>query len=605
MGRALRQRRAAVPGSCRLYCYEKRKEAPGGRRIDASQVGQLVTIFRGRPLAIELHGGEPLTAGRDHLAELLRELAAQPSVVRVSLQTNGVQLDEGWLDMFDAVYPQLRIGISLDGDPDGNTWRVGYDGQPTYPRVAAALRLLSKRGRSVGIISAVTPRLLGRAAQVLDHLASFPAVNAVSLVPCFDATVTRATASPTGRISRSRQLQHRAVAGPVGPAWAVTPDEYTQFVLAAGVHWVQAGLSRRMKLEPVVSTLRRLRGLDTTFCHFSNLKCDHVFTLYPDGRLGSCDELSWPAAGLGNLDTLRDETAVAAAQAGSVLLGRGRSLMARCVSCSYRDTCGGGCIATRLRYAGVDDEDAYCRYRMRLVDGVAALLAQPADPAGVWCQRVRWRPRHPNTMLDVAGLLARWDDPTASRVAVQVRRSAHGNINTIGQPGVHEADDLDPIHPQWRAAIEDGVWPLVDAVTSRWGAVTYDSCQGHDYPGLDLAPAARRVGILPRDRGEYAAIAAALCRAVSEAAPLLEAPVRVGIGRSQLTCVKTGRRIPVLDLHLEPDLRHGWPAYFAAVDQATAVVAGCLNGTRPAPEAGCACPLPALAPRPAASVGAL
>ena len=126
-----------------LYCYEKRKEAPGGRRIDASQVGQLVTIFRGRPLAIELHGGEPLTAGRDHLAELLRELAAQPSVVRVSLQTNGVQLDEGWLDMFDAVYPQLRIGISLDGDPDGNTWRVGYDGQPTYPRVAAALRLLS------------------------------------------------------------------------------------------------------------------------------------------------------------------------------------------------------------------------------------------------------------------------------------------------------------------------------------------------------------------------------------------------------------------------------------------------------------------------------
>jgi uncharacterized protein len=48
-----------------LYCYEKRKEAPGGARIDAEQIGDLARIFRGRPLAIELHGGEPLTAGRD------------------------------------------------------------------------------------------------------------------------------------------------------------------------------------------------------------------------------------------------------------------------------------------------------------------------------------------------------------------------------------------------------------------------------------------------------------------------------------------------------------------------------------------------------------
>lgn len=40
-----------------------------------------------------------------------------PQVVRVSLQTNGVLLDADWLDMFDALCPDLRIGISSTVTP--------------------------------------------------------------------------------------------------------------------------------------------------------------------------------------------------------------------------------------------------------------------------------------------------------------------------------------------------------------------------------------------------------------------------------------------------------------------------------------------------------
>ncbi|MGW6599392.1 hypothetical protein [Streptomyces sp. NPDC055036] len=56
-----------------LSCYEKRKEAPGGARVGAGQISRLASLFRGRPLAVELHGGEPLTAGSDHIAEILTE----------------------------------------------------------------------------------------------------------------------------------------------------------------------------------------------------------------------------------------------------------------------------------------------------------------------------------------------------------------------------------------------------------------------------------------------------------------------------------------------------------------------------------------------------
>ncbi|MFI0218259.1 hypothetical protein [Streptomyces lydicus] len=53
---------------------------------------RLTELFRERPFAVALHGGEPLTAGRDYVTNALYELAVPSSVVRVSLQTNGVML---------------------------------------------------------------------------------------------------------------------------------------------------------------------------------------------------------------------------------------------------------------------------------------------------------------------------------------------------------------------------------------------------------------------------------------------------------------------------------------------------------------------------------
>ncbi|TDC45093.1 hypothetical protein E1258_30775 [Micromonospora sp. KC207] len=194
-------------------------------------------------------------------------------------------------------------------------------------------------------------------------------------------------------------------------------------------------------------------------------------------------------------------------------------------------------------------------------------------------------------MRDVASFLAGWDHPDTNRPHVRLRTSSHGNINTVGMPGVHEADDLNPAHPKWREAIEPGVRSLVDAATRDWRLVTYDSCQGHLYPGLDLPPSERRVGILPRDRTEYARVAAALCRAVTAVATDLPAEVQVAVGRAELTCETTGRTSPVLDLALRPSPGHGWPAYFDAVDAATRAVVDALRRERPT-EVGCCCPAP-------------
>ncbi|MDC2950118.1 hypothetical protein [Streptomyces heilongjiangensis] len=211
--------------------------------------------------------------------------------------------------------------------------------------------------------------------------------------------------------------------------------------------------------------------------------------------------------------------------------------------------------------------------------------------AGARCRTLAHRPRFPNVMPDVDEFLGRWNAPAAPRRPARLLRSADGNINTVGLPGIHEADDVDPGHPQWRAAIEDGVWPLVDTLTTgAWRLVTYDSCEGHAHRSASLTPGRRRVGVLPRSPQEFARAAAALCRAVRAAAPDVPAPVRITLGTCDLTCGRTGRRRPVLDLGLEPAPGTGDDAYFAALHTATEVLADALLAQRPAADRPCGCP---------------
>ena len=494
----------------------------------------------------------------------------RPSLRRSWGQTNGLLLDDAWLDLFDAHCPKLEIGLSLDGDALGNSWRVGYDGMPTYPRVVEALQLLHRRGRRAGVICAVTPHVLGRAAEVVDHLASFSAVTVVSLVPCFDASVNAPTDTPTRRSPASR-LKQAAAIGPGGPAWAITPDQFATFVLAAAVHWIETGRFKSVKLDPVVSVIRRLRGLRSGSCHFDDLKCDHVFTLYPDDRLGSCDELPWPQAQLAPLASLDSQRTVREQHDRSELLRSGRSLVRSCTTCDYRDSCGGGCLAVRLRYAHAGDDEAYCRHRMRLIDGIAALVAQPEQPGAAWCTRLHWRPRHPNEMRDVAAFLARWDDPSVPRRPARLLISELGNINTEGLPGVHEADDLDPRHPQWQDGIEPGVFPLLRVITESWGCVTYDSCQGH--PAASGAEQAHlSVGILPRDRREYAHITTRLCRLAERAESVLPPAYVLELGRSLLTSGATGKQHHTFDLCLTPGPAVTPQDYFSGLTQAVATL---------------------------------
>ena len=66
---------------------------------------------------IIFHGGEPMLAGAQWLADLAEALFARvPAQVNLSLQTNGTLLDRSMLETLKRLH--VQVGVSLDGDAE-------------------------------------------------------------------------------------------------------------------------------------------------------------------------------------------------------------------------------------------------------------------------------------------------------------------------------------------------------------------------------------------------------------------------------------------------------------------------------------------------------
>lgn len=356
------------------YCYERRKPYPNALMLKPDVLRKFLSLCDGRPLAVELHGGEPLLIGRRKMGDLFDELRRYEGPVTISMQTNGILLNKAWLDFFDSEWPDIEIGISLDGDEQGNAHRVDFADRPTYRKVTQALELMASRGRNVGVIVVVTRRILGRAGEVLDTLSKFEAVKVIKLSGCLDFNVKTKDYQTPNR--KSLQLLNPEGVGM--PGWATTPDEYADFLIEAFEHWSATRSYGSYVLEPFFSVIRSLSGLPTSYTSFSDRKEPFVVTLYPDGRIGSSDELSMPGALLGTVETATGMDDLLTLDTNPKLRKDLSALLNKCAGCSHEASCRGGALPDRLRFEGTGFEEDYCDYRRKVIDHVAAALPAAA-----------------------------------------------------------------------------------------------------------------------------------------------------------------------------------------------------------------------------------
>jgi radical SAM protein with 4Fe4S-binding SPASM domain len=350
------------------YCYEKRKPYPSAQRLEPDTLYQFLRLCGDRDLRVELHGGEPLLVGRPHMQALLEVLRAHRGRISLAMQTNATLLDDQWLAFFAVEWPGIDLGISLDGPPEINDrHRVDYRERGSGARVEAALRRVERHGLSVGVIAVVTRPALGCASKLIDYFQGFGAIRFLKFSPCLDFGV-KTKRFPLGNRSALMELNPTGVGR---PGWATTPGEYAEFMVEAFEKWRQ-GAFRSFLLEPIYSLIQSLAGRQPTYCHFNEAKCAYMLTLYPDGRVGSCDELRMPEAELGHLSELDDMDALLRMATNPELAGRLNRLFDKCNACSYREWCRGGCLSTRLSLQDTPGDDEYCEHRIRLIRHVAA-----------------------------------------------------------------------------------------------------------------------------------------------------------------------------------------------------------------------------------------
>jgi uncharacterized protein len=91
---------------------------------------------------IIFHGGEPLLAGAQWLADMAEALhAGVPAQVNLALQTNGTLLDRPMLKTLKSLH--VQVGVSLDGDAEATGRHRRYaNGRNSFGAVADGLDLL-------------------------------------------------------------------------------------------------------------------------------------------------------------------------------------------------------------------------------------------------------------------------------------------------------------------------------------------------------------------------------------------------------------------------------------------------------------------------------
>ena len=325
----------------------------------ATRIGEHARVHRTPSVTLIMHGGEPLLAGRELIAELVytTRSAAGPGVhVNAKVQTNGVGLDDSYLRLFREL--DVQVGVSLDGAAESHDRHRRFaSGRGSYSAVAAGLDRLTKphfRHLFSGLLCTIDLRN--------EPIATYKALSEFD-PPRIDFLLPHGTwaAPPPGRV----------------PSAPDTP--YADWLITVFDHWYPSpGPSVRL-FEEIMHLL--LGGDSQT--EMLGLSPAKTVVIETDGAIELADNLkvAYQGAAATNLHVARNRLDEALMLPGVVARQLGsRSLSRQCRSCHIRQVCGGGLYAHRYREGtGFYNPSVYCPDLMRLIHHIRRTMQAGID----------------------------------------------------------------------------------------------------------------------------------------------------------------------------------------------------------------------------------
>lgn len=320
------------------------------RRAFAHRLAEYVAHSDLKQCAVILHGGEPLLAGAQILADFAALLRATcPVPVDVSMQTNGLLLTDEALQILAAA--DIGVSLSLDGPKAANDkHRVTRKGRSSFEQTEQALiRLQNYPSVFAGVIAVVDAST--SAAELFEYFNQFDVPRLDFLLP--DAHWLR---PPPGRNQ--------------------DPGLYEQWLVAAFDVWFDA--YPHIPLRTFEALLDVCAGLPsgTDAFGFGDVS---LLSIETDGSYHDLDVLKVTEDGATRLigtvlDTPISDVAKSAAIEQHRRYLRKEGLSQVCQACSIVDICGGGSLPHRFGQQGFDNPTVYCNEMQRLVAHITERL---------------------------------------------------------------------------------------------------------------------------------------------------------------------------------------------------------------------------------------
>lgn len=337
-------------------------------------------------LVVVFHGGEPLLAGPERIAETARWIKdALPPTTKAdfSLQTNGTLLDEDAIDELAA--EDVVISLSIDGPRNANDrHRLDHGGKSSFDKTLRALELLEARPDIYGgVIAVIDPSVSPE--EMFAFFAPRRPPRLDFLLP--DANHER---PPLGRDS--------------------APDLYKNWLLNAFDLWFDVYPHVPVRMFDAI--LNSVAGIpsDTDAFGFGDVS---LLTIETDGTYHDLDVLkitSEGATALGfNLEShsIREASLSSQIAAHRRLLGK-EGLSDKCQGCPEVDSCGGGAVPHRYSSEGFVNPTVYCEEMLALLGHARRRMEEALYAESISAQPRVTRER--TTPID----LAAWERPEES-----------------------------------------------------------------------------------------------------------------------------------------------------------------------------------------------
>jgi uncharacterized protein len=280
-----------------------------------------------------LHGGEPLLWGVENfyrIAKACEAISARTScAIPIAVTTNGVLIDEAWLDCFEA--HDIAIAISLDGPAHiHDIHRRTFQGTGTHAAVERAARMLVSRQINVSALAVCNPAYEPR--EYFDFFAACGIRNYDIMIP--DATVDE------------------------------NPPNIASFYKSLFDLWLETNRHEQtVGIRIVTDMVSALLGNDSP-TEGVGYKPIELCTIMTDGTMEAHDVLRIAGDGFTQttfnifehaIDDVRNEPRWKTAREASI------NLCEKCRQCKFVDACGGGYLPHRFsKETGYDNPSVYC-----------------------------------------------------------------------------------------------------------------------------------------------------------------------------------------------------------------------------------------------------